>query len=190
MAIYDNYIRFALDTIEENLTIIAYCLNTRKNKGEGNCYGMSSVILMSSVMDTIGTFYRTNNSYTTITQEDLDKDSLGSCRKHFNIYWNKFLKSSCRKKDFIDIFYKNVRCKSVHNGIINRDTFISKSEEQSTKVLVIKNKTAIIFLRELFNMIKKSYETLKQDITVDNVPGNPDPSTGFSLTISNVKTEH
>lgn len=74
--------------------------------------------------------------------------------------------------------------------LINRDTFILKSEEQSTKVLVIENKTAIIFLRELFNVIKKSYETLKQDITVDNVPGNPDPSTGFSLTISNVKTEH
>lgn len=181
---------FAIDTIEENLTIIEYCLNNRKKEGVESCYGMSAVILMSSVIDTIGTFYRNNNSYTPITQEDIDMESLGSGRKHFNIYWNKFLKSSCRKKDFIDIFYKNVRCKSVHNGIINRDTFISKSEEQSTKVLVIKNKTAIIFLRELFNVIKKSYETLKQDITVDNVLGNPDPSTGFSLTISNVKTEH
>ena len=189
MAIYNDYIRFALDTIEENLIVIEHCLSTRKNKEVDNCYGMSAVILMSSVIDTIGTFYRNNNTYKPITQEDLDNNSLGRGKKHFKVYWERFLEGRCEKDDFMIFFYENIRCKSVHNGIINRDTFISKSNKQDSKILVIENKTAIIFLRELFNVIKKSYETLKQDSAV-KMPVLNDPSAGFSPAIKNVEAEH
>ena len=49
--------KLALESIEENLQLADYAIKNRKDGENPGCYGVSAVILLSSILDSIGTFF-------------------------------------------------------------------------------------------------------------------------------------
>ena len=84
MGKFNDYRDFAFTTISENLIIAKYCLETPQKEGELGCYGMPALILLSSIIDTVGTFYRNGTgTFADISiGEASSKKGLKSARFH------------------------------------------------------------------------------------------------------------
>lgn len=82
-----DFNEFAFLTIEENLKIAEYAMSKPKSPDSDSCYGMSAFVLMSSVIDIIGTFYRKGH-FEYITSEAVkETDKLGTCKDHFKYFF-------------------------------------------------------------------------------------------------------
>lgn len=181
MISFQNYQDLSAYTIEECMTIARCSIDTPKGLISDSCYGMPALILLSSVIDIIGTFYRSANyQYSPITENDVKKDLLGGAKQHFKNYYNKFLCSDpqCQfsEDDFVDYFYHYARCKSIHNGSLHPDIRINKGHSATNAFLTINttNQQADIYLEDLYTFISRGYTQLK----IDLAPAPPSEITG------------
>ncbi|MBO4597007.1 MAG: hypothetical protein J5676_03900 [Bacteroidaceae bacterium] len=159
----DSYNEFAIDTISEYLRIADYCINTPK-KEEDSCYGMPAFLLLSSVIDIIGTFYR-NSSFEPITGYDVKNNKLGNAKDHFKQFYNLFLSpnlsqtSTLDEKNFIDFFYQFARCRATHNGVLAPRVRIMKSDKCNNFIEMDSNRRDMcIQLRDLCSFVRKTFE--------------------------------
>lgn len=187
MSFFTNYQHFAFTTIEENLTIAKYCLDTVKDDKSDNsvsCFGMPALILLCSVIDIIGTFYRTG-FFSNITESGLAQNKVGTTKTHFIEYYKRFLQtlqpSPCSQRDFIRYCYEYARCKATHNGILWPNVTI-KNEESTPSGLIINRQTSsvIIYLPELYKVVSISYEAMKKDSNYAELSLQPTGETGYS----------
>ena len=181
MSRYKDYFSFAYFTIKENLTIVKYCLETPKRKNTDSCYGMPALILLSSIVDTIGTFYRTGQ-YQTITIEEICNEDLTSVKNHFVKYHNRFLSEDCEQNDFVDLFYKCARCKATHNSVLGPQVILTKKVDKNKHVLS-KDKAGklTIHLFELYENVKQAFKTLQKESKQVYKPERPISSTGSTV---------
>lgn len=187
MSTFTNYQDFAFTTIEENLTIAKYCLETVKDENSDNgasCYGMPALILLCSVIDIIGTFYKTG-SFSIITESDVKQNKRENTRTHFTEYYKRFLRtlqpSPCSQQEFVQYCYEYARCKATHNGILWPNVII-KNEESTPIGLIIDRQTSkfVIYLPELYKVVSISYETMKKDANYAELNLQPTGETGYS----------
>ncbi len=159
---YDSYNEFAIDTISEYLRIADYCINTPKKEAD-SCYGMPAFLLLSSVIDIIGTFYR-NGSFEPITDDDVKYNKLGNAQDHFKQFYNLFLHSNPSQTSTLDVdnfmnfFYKFARCKATHNGVLGPRVIIMKSVTCNNFIEVGSNGDMRIQLNDLYFFVRKTFE--------------------------------
>ena len=179
---FNDYNDFAAYTMDENLKAAKLCLKTPKIKTSNSCYGMSAVILLSSVIDTLGMFYRNGNIATKIAGTDVKNNKLGKVSTHFKAFYDKFLVGVCEEHFFMGEFYDFVRCRATHNNILGPKVNITINKSSNGKVFEKKHKQAstYVYLNELYDLVKKAYDVFitEQKLVLCETP---QPTTGGTI---------
>lgn len=169
MALFDNYQDFAFRSMQESLEIAEMCLKTEKKEGSDACYGMAAFILIASVMDTIGTFYR-NGSFQGMTIKDVKekkggkKSLLGGTNKHFERYYERFLSGTIKKTPFMDVFYPYARCRATHNSVLGPKIEITTDSTPNKKIFSRQNGVLVVHLWELLDSVKQAHQVALKDL--------------------------
>lgn len=130
MALFSQYQDFALHTMWEYLTMAKHCIETRQEESADGCYGMAALLLLTSVMDTLGSFYP-HKQYTPRTQDDIDKDNVGSVADHFKDFCARFISDDSEEiAKFHKNLYQQARCKAVHNSALTSGIRITNEANQ------------------------------------------------------------
>ena len=176
---FANYTEFAACTMNENLQAARLCLDTPKKENTNSCYGMSAIILLSSVIDTLGMFYRNGQQWTKISKQDVINNNLGEARSHFKKFYEKFMSSMNCKAFFTGKFYDFVRCRATHNNVIGPKINITKN--RSVKKIIFDKKheesSTQVYLNELYDFVKNAYEIFLKESNI-NIIETDQPTTG------------
>ncbi|MDO4951135.1 MAG: hypothetical protein Q4E49_03630 [Bacteroidales bacterium] len=177
MAIFDNYTEFASSTIEENLAVAKYSIETPKGNNN-SCYGMPALILLASCIDTMGTLYDKKGNFGELTK-DVVIDRRGKTREHYENFYHKFIdKQQYNKEIFIKDFYELCRCKATHNGVLGMDIFITKNGNDNS-LFVSEDNIVKIHLPALYDLVKEAYAQMKKDANLStNEKEEQEPETG------------
>lgn len=122
------------EAILENMLAIKYCLDFNKNEDDllkidnGGCLGYPALILMSSVIDTIGSFF--SGSKLEI-QIDGDKKKIETAAEHFLILNESNLFNFSLSRKAIFDFYSCYRSTLTHNNSLPENRFLKKGESNS-----------------------------------------------------------
>lgn len=168
MALFDNYQDFAFHSMHESLEMAEMCLRTEKKEGSDAYYGMAAFILIASVMDTIGTFYR-NGSFQGMTKKDVKekkggkKSLLGGTNKHFERYYELFLSGTIKKTPFMDVFYPYARCRATHNSVLGPNIEITTDSTPNKEIFSCPNGVLVVHLRELLDSVKQAHQVALKD---------------------------
>ena len=169
MALFSNYQDFAFRSMQESLEMAEMCLKTEKKEGSGAYYGMAAFILIASVMDTIGTFYR-NGSFQAMTIKDVmekkgGKNSLlGGTNKHFERYYELFLSGTIKKTPFMGVFYPYARCRATHNSVLGPKIEITTDSTPNKKIFSRQNGVLVVHLWELLDSVKQAHQVALKDL--------------------------
>lgn len=184
MALFDNYQDFALHTMSEYLTMAKVSMTVPKEKDSGGCYGMAALLLLSSVMDTLGSFYP-NKQYTSRVQQDVDNNNVGNVEGHFKNFYKKFIfDDDTEAENFRKNFYKQGRCAAVHNSALRSGILISIDEKEP----LFNSDYTTINIVKLYDNVKDAFNTWVYDTYQSNdVPDllkkyQPIPTTGTTQT--------
>jgi len=179
---FKDYNDFALCTMEENLKAAHICLTTPKNNVKKSCYGMSAIILLSSVIDSLGMFYRNGLSISKITENDIKNKKMGTTYQHFKAFHTKFLVGKCSQHFFIGTYYDFVRCRATHNNVLGPKINITINKSTNGKVFEKKHKRAatMVYLNELYTLVENAYMCFKKENGVD-FQEKIQPTTGTTI---------
>ena len=119
----NRYDLLAKDAIEEYMQLAKYAVETPRQEGTESCYGNAAVLLLSSVLDAIGSFYCHEDNMGSFTSLDgpIDWKERRGAKEHFKKVYNLYVTTLTDKygKDedtFITFFYNNFRCGLAHNA--------------------------------------------------------------------------
>jgi len=129
------------ESLIEKLLVAKYCIKYQKDPkvwGFQGCYGYPALVLLLSIVDTIGSFV------------------IGdSVRNHFNILNDKnYFGLNLKTKD-IDVIYKKYRCFSTHNSVLGLDCILDINGTTGN-VFEYKNSKPYLYLSPLYTTTKKA----------------------------------
>ena len=120
MAIHNSTHSLIEEAITEYLTIANYCLMTAKPTG--GCYGFPTALLLFSIVDAIGSFYRGNGSF--IIKVDGKNETIKNADQHYFILNSDYYSQNLSEKN-IKKLYEYYRCLLVHNAALAPGHFLS-----------------------------------------------------------------
>ena len=83
MAQYNDINQFIYATIQEYIDSAKLCIDALKGGSANDCYGMSALVLLTSAIDAMGTYFR-NSSYNLLPNDSKDwKQELGVAKNHY-----------------------------------------------------------------------------------------------------------
>lgn len=168
MAQHQDINSFVYTTIEEYIDAAGICLNTVKNKVPDDCFGMAALVLLTSAIDAMGTYFRKKQGqYDLLPAKCTNwKSELGDVKQHYvNIYYEYFDKTGAfaDESEFVDILYREYRCHAVHNGMITETHTLQKVVSKKPQVVEKKCGGTYVYVDRLFNVVKDVFETFKKD---------------------------
>ena len=91
----NRYDLLAKDAIEEYMQLARYAVETPRHEGTESCYGNAAVLLLSSVLDAIGSFYNHNGNIGKFTSLDgnLDWKKREGAKEHFKKVYDLYVKT-------------------------------------------------------------------------------------------------
>ncbi len=178
MAIHNTPSSMLKESLDELLEAVRYCADYRKNDekwGEfktGGCLGYPSAILLFSIIDSIGSYFRSNINF--IINIDDKKESIDSDGwQHFKILNSKYFKQHLSKIQ-IQTIYKKFRSLLTHNSILGKNSIMIMENEnlnngiKDQAFILGKNDKGepvyLISIKELWNLCKIAIEEFKKDI--------------------------
>lgn len=188
MAYFDDYNEFAFRSIEESLIMAEKCIKSPKGKVVDSCHGMAAIILIASVMDTIGTFYR-KGYFQKISENDVINDNngshLGSVIQHFKQYHKRYLspKKVISKTKFMKKFYPYARCRATHNSVLGPDVELTLASAKNGAIFSHEQNKLNIHLNELLNSVQAAFEEMKKDAGYKPSKIQENSNTGKTQTI-------
>ncbi|MGN1219445.1 MAG: hypothetical protein ACI4TU_00720, partial [Candidatus Cryptobacteroides sp.] len=169
--------------IRENLTIVQHCINTPKRKGTNSCYGMPAIILLASVIDTIGTFCL-SGAFSTISKNDVLNNNLGRPHEHFDAFYTMFLKDKgIDRIHFVDRFYELGRCRATHNGVLGPNLKITINNRRDKPCIWEKRGTLNIQIRGLYELVREAFSQMLSNACSNNTE-ECEPTTGGTVSTS------
>ena len=195
MGLFTSYQDFAINTIEENLHIAKHCIDTTKKPNTNSCYGMPAFTLLTSVIDTIGSFYsKANGTFKPILMDDVNNNKTGNAKDHFNAFYDKFIKNennviniystSNKQKFFHDKFYLDGRCKATHNNVLGSNFIITIEENCGNGACIWEEKDknnnyiTYVHLSKLHELVSKAFNKMKKEAGVSPQPEATQATTG------------
>lgn len=169
MALFNDYQDFAFHSMHESLEMAEMCLKTEKKEGSDAYYGMAAFILIASVMDTIGTFYRNGNFQGMTKKAVMEKNNgkkpplLGGVKQHFDRYYERFLSGTIKKTPFMDVFYPYARCRATHNSVLGPNIEITTDSTPNKEIFSRQNGVLVVHLRELLDSVKQAHQVALKD---------------------------
>ncbi len=153
---------FSIDTVKECLKMAKVCLTTTQSQCPQNVYGMASVILLTSAIDIMGSYFENSE----FRPKRLNKiGTTENVRSHFEVFFD-FLMSHQDKlvlKDktaFVSIVYEGMRCKSVHNGQLKSRINLLNQKNDKTWIKQ-KNNVYHIYLPEFLRIVENALHKLE-----------------------------
>lgn len=172
MAIFNNINDLAYDTILENLGAAEQCIY-KLRKADGGCYGMSALILLMSVIDSMGTFYE-NGVFTLLPENNADLKKRvkqpGAVTDHFEAMYDHYYKDYIsEKEDFMDVLYRKYRCNPIHNNVLQYDYFLSIADDSKKSVIGKDGTKTTVYVDKLYEVTKEVFSKFCSDhnITLD-----------------------
>lgn len=133
MAIHDTPASMLKESLYETLEAAKFCAEYRKTNekwGEfktGGCLGYPGGILLFSIIDSIGSYYRKNKEFKiTIDSKEMTIDSDGW--QHFKILNSKYFEQNL-SLDFIKALYSKFRSFLTHNSILGKNAVMIMNNE-------------------------------------------------------------
>ena len=127
MSIYQKQSDQQIEALKENIKVINYCLHYNKNNEQVHtdytvpCLGYPAAILLCSVIDTIGSFFR--GSENTI-QVGAETKKIETASDHFMILnHDRLFNLNLSGKTILD-FYSTYRSKLTHNNSLPKNNFL------------------------------------------------------------------
>ncbi len=154
MAIHSNQKEQLIEALIENIYAIEQCILFDKEKkkdweyGGSGILGIPSLILLCSVIDTIGSYFRGSDQEITI---DGSKLKIETASEHFLILNHEKFFNLQLTRNAIDDFYSTYRSKLTHNNSLPANNFLSIGKDQSESFEFDSNNLIqIINIRPLF----------------------------------------
>jgi len=181
-----NLDQLAMDAINENFELAEYAIKTPRKEGTDSCYGNSALLLLSSVLDAIGSYYieikkGDKASFVSFENEpNFEKRKGGGV--HFENVYDIFIsnrKDNCgytSRDMFKKDFYENFRCGVTHNAVFSEGKItLHNNTDSSSKTLNIKD------LLDMVRRIKDEFFNTHKNVFTfsDNTDG---PITGLTQT--------
>lgn len=180
MAIHETPASMLKESLDESLEAAKFCADykkTDKKWGEfstGGCLGYPSAILLFSIVDTIGSYFRKDESFNVLIDGKPEKIN-GSGREHFKILNSKYFNQNL-STEFIKQLYNKFRSSLTHNSVLGSDTLMlpdntainPKAQEQAF-VIAHDDSGKIIYvisIKELWNLCYRAVDLFKKDIDI------------------------
>lgn len=169
------------ESLEELLEASRYCVNYSKSSPQwveyriGGCLGYPSAILLFSLIDSIGSYFRKNENFKIV----IDGKSTAinhSGWEHFKILNSKYFNQNL-SADFLKTLYNHYRSSLTHNGVLASGVMMYPSSE----LTIFKNmpftmfeieegvSQPIVFVKELYLLCRTAVDLFKPEIN-DIVP--------------------
>jgi len=165
MAEYNKQIEQQIEALKENIYTINMCLNFDKSKEDdwdGNskigCLGIPSMILICSLIDTIGSVFRGSNMNFSI---DGNNYKINTASDHFYILNHERFFNLNLSMITITDFYETYRSKLTHNNSIPANNYLSIGNiTDNIFELNCENMIVKIKIKPLFEETKNAVDTL------------------------------
>jgi hypothetical protein len=159
MAVHTSFNKLTIESLKENIFIINYCLNFDKAKNKNwngeskeGCLGVPALILICTLIDTIGSYFRGAEYIISIDEEN---HKIKFASDHFYVLnHDKFFNLGLKMATIMD-FYSTYRSKLVHNTTLPENNFLEiGKKEDSIFQLDRNNKIIKINILPLFEKTK------------------------------------
>ena len=180
MAIHETPASMLKESLDESLEAAKFCADYKKtdNKwGEfstGGCLGYPSAILLFSLVDTIGSYFRKDESFTVMINGKPEKIN-GLAWEHFKILNSKYFNQNL-STEFIKQLYNKFRSCLTHNSVLGSDTlmfpdntainsnikeqaFVSAKDDSGKTIYAIS-------IKEFWNLCSIAVDLFKKDIDI------------------------
>lgn len=124
MSIHSKTENMLKESLEEMLIAAIFCVGYKKENS--GCLGYPAAVLLLSIADTIGSYYKGNKDFKILIdgkQKIIDSDGF----KHLYILNSEYYDLQLTEKS-IKRIYDNYRSLLVHNGVIAKGHFITISD--------------------------------------------------------------
>lgn len=163
MAIHNTSASMLKESLYETLEAAKFCAEYRKTDDKwdefktGGCLGFPSAILLFSIIDTIGSYYRKNKYFKIIIDSrEMTIDSDGW--QHFKILNSKYFEQNL-SLDFIKALYYRFRSFLTHNSILGKNA-----------VMILNNKSLKIgFSGQAFIQIENDKKEIIYFISIEEL---------------------
>lgn len=116
------------ESLMESLEAAKYCTDYRKTVHKwgvfktGGCLGFPSAIILFSIVDSIGSYFRKNKQFK-VKIDNKDHFINADGWEHFKILNSKYFKQSL-SLDFIKALYSKFRSTTTHNSVLGKNTIM------------------------------------------------------------------
>lgn len=121
MALHPDTISMLNESLPEYIEIAQYSIYTRKHYQPDGVYGYPATVLLFSVVDTIGSFYRGGKNFHVLL--DGKNEYITKTSHHFYILNSKYYSLNL-SKEFIDKIYDNFRSPLTHNAALPPEHYL------------------------------------------------------------------
>ncbi len=157
MLIDPDYKKLTSIALKENITAIEYCINFDKSnwvQPEDGCLGFPALILLCSVIDTIGSYFRKTKLEVQIKGESR---KIVTAKEHFYILNCNKIFDLDLDETIIDAFYSKYRSKTTHNNTLPLNTSLAIGlEDENIFETNTKKELIQVRLKPLFIKVKEA----------------------------------
>jgi hypothetical protein len=166
------------ESLRETLEVAKYCADYRKTDEKwgdyktGGCLGFPAAILLFSLIDTIGSYYRGNKDFEILIDSEnstIEKDAW----QHFKILNSEYSNQNLIE-EFIKDLYSKFRSYLAHNSVLGKNAVMiqdnaSWNEELKGESFFIGvrssgEKVYVISIKELYELCESAIEKFLKDI--------------------------
>lgn len=172
MTIFSNQKEQLIEALIENIFTIEKCIEFNKETdasweyGGKGILGIPAFILICSVIDTIGSYFKNSSQEITIDNSEL---KIGKASEHFFILNHDRLFNLNLPLKTINDFYSTYRSTLTHNNSLPANNFLNIGDNE-TKCFDLdeNNLIQVINIKPLFNLTKKAIGQFQYYLTTAN----------------------
>lgn len=133
MATHPTSASMLKESLPEFLEVAKYCADYIKtdekwgNFKTGGCLGYPGAVILFSIIDSIGSYYRKNREFK-ITVDSKETFITGEGNEHFKILNSKYFNQNL-PMDFIKKLYVEFRNRLTHNNVLGKDVLMIPNNE-------------------------------------------------------------
>ncbi len=147
------------ESLSEMIHVAEYCYETKKDNG--GCYGYPCSILLFSVLDTIGSFYKGKDYSITIDGKD---KKIKNTVQHFYILNSKDFYNQNLTEEEIKIIYDNYRSTLTHNSSMPPKYAIEMGDIKDNLFTISDREWPVLNLTKFLHLSKISVDNFIQNI--------------------------
>ena len=159
MALHDTPASMLRESLIENLTVVEYCLSYRKQ--DNGCLGYPAAMLLFSIVDSIGSYFRKNKNFKIQIDGKL-KFIESDGYKHFFILNSPYFEQQLPEAA-IKILYGKFRSLLTHNSVLGAKAVLIHNHELGAFLKSKDDDIYIVALTPFFYLCKRAVELFLKD---------------------------